>query len=276
MRSHRRYFEILLWIVGLALIVIMLFPFVWMISVSIKPLSEVRSIPPRLLPKEFTIKPYIDAFFRYKFGRFLLNSTVVAVAVTCIGLFTSSLAGFGFAKYSFRGRDYLFLMVLSVLMIPFHVVIIPLYMMMKAFGWIDTYWALIIPGCLVNTFGAYFMRQFILNIPTDLMEAARIDGCSEFGIYFKIILPLCKAALATLGVFIFMWTWDAFIWPLIVVSRESMRTLPVGLSILHDGYAYKWNILMAGATIAFIPMLIVFLIAQKYIIRGVALTGMKY
>ncbi len=252
----------------------MLGPFLWMLSSSFKPISEIRRFPPTWIPENFTFANYPGVLKAVPFARFFFNSLFVATVVVTVCLFTSSLAGFAFSKYSFRGRDAMFLIVLSTMMIPFQVIIIPLYILMKLFGWIDTYWALIVPA-LNSAFGIYLMRQFIKTIPTDMIDAARIDGCSEFRIYWRIIIPLSKPALATLGLFIFMANWDSFLWPVIVINRISMRTLPLGLALFRGEYGTLWHLVMAGTVITVLPTFVAFSIAQGHLIEGITLTGLK-
>ncbi|MGQ9628843.1 MAG: carbohydrate ABC transporter permease [bacterium] len=259
----------------LALIaIIMVAPFAWMVSSSFKPIGEVLRYPPRWIPEKFTLANYPAVFKEAPFARFFLNSIYVASVVVVGCVFTSSLAGFAFAKYSFRGRDAMFLIVLSTMMIPFQVIVIPWYIIMKFLHWIDTYWALIVPS-LNSAFGIYLMRQFITTIPTDMIDAGHVDGCSEFRIYWQIILPLSKPALATLSIFLFMWNWDSFFWPVIIINSTHMRTLPLGLSLFRSEHGTLWHLIMAGTVVSVLPTLIFFLIAQRRLIEGITLTGLK-
>ena len=252
----------------------MIIPFVWMISSAFKPLPEVIKIPPTLIPQNPTLDNFRTVFTRVPFARYFLNSTMVAVVVVFSTLLTSSLAGFAFAKYDFRGCNVIFMLIVSTMMVPFHVIIIPLYIMMHRAGLVDTLPALIIPG-LVSAYGIFLMRQFSQGIPDELLDAARIDGASEFRIYWQVVLPLVKPALATLGIFTFMWNWDSFLWPVIVSDSDISRTLPIGLSTFGQQYASFYNLQMAASLVTVTPVLIAFLMAQKHFIQGIALTGLK-
>lgn len=250
-----------------------LFPFLWMISTSLKSDTQVLIYPPLWVPSPPIWSNYAEVLKLLPFGRFLMNTIIVSVSVTILELITSSFAAYAFARLRFPGRDKLFLLYLGTLMIPGQVTIIPNFLLMSWLGWVDTYMALIIPAAF-SAFGTFLLRQFFLSIPPELEQAARIDGCSYFGIYRHIILPLSGPALATLAVFAFMTQWNAFLWPLIVTNKESMRTLTVGIRYFGDEAAGQFNYLMAGTVMSIIPILIVFLLLQRYFVRGVALTGM--
>ncbi len=254
--------------------IIMLAPFVWMVSTSFKLPAEVIAYPPIWIPSQVTLEHYKKVFIEMAFLRFFFNSAYISVTVTCIAVFTSAFVGYVLAKFQFWGRDVIFLAILSTMMIPFPVTMIPLYLMMSKFGWLDSHLALIIPG-LYSTFGIFLMRQFMHTVPNELREAARIDGCSEFRIFWTIVLPLCKPALAALGIFTFMWNWDSFIWPLIVLQNKLRFTLPVGLAMFANQWWTDYALVMAGATVTVTPVLIVFLILQKRFIEGITLTGLK-
>ena len=250
-----------------------LFPFLWMISTSLKSDSQVLVYPPAWLPSPTVWGNYQAVLKLVPFWQFLVNTIVVAVTVTILELITSSFAAYAFARLRFPGRDKLFLLYLGTLMIPGQVTIIPNFLVMSWLGWVDTYAALIIPAAF-SAFGTFLLRQFFLSIPPELEQAARMDGCSYFGIYRHIILPLSGPALATLAVFGFMTQWNAFLWPLIVTNKETMRTLTVGIRYFGDEAAGQFNYLMAGTVMSIIPILIVFLLLQRYFVRGIALTGM--
>jgi multiple sugar transport system permease protein len=249
-------------------------PFLWMLLTSFKDLGEILVYPPTWLPERFQIRNYVDAFSAAPFGRFYANSLFVAVAVTLGQLVTCSLAAYAFARMHFRGRDALFYVFLGTMMIPAHVTMIPSFMILHWLGWIDTYAALIVPG-LASAFGTFLLRQYFLSIPRELEEAAFIDGCSRFGVLWRVILPLAKPALATLAIFTFMGVFNDFIWALIVLNSEEMYTVQLGLSIFRDRYSTEWGNLMAGSVVATLPILITFFLAQKYFIQGITLSGMK-
>jgi multiple sugar transport system permease protein len=255
-------------------IVITLAPFIWMISTSFKSAESVFTYPPQWIPKHPTLEQYQKLFREVNFLQFFKNSVIVAIGITLFSLFLNSLGGYAFAKYRFPGREKIFALLLATMMVPGQITMIPVFLMLKSVGLINSYWGLIIPAG-ASAFGIFLMRQFITTIPNDLIESARIDGCSEFRIYWTIILPLCKPVLAALGIFTFMGSWNAFLWPLIVMIKENMYTLPVALANLSGQYATKFGLLMAGAVVVVAPVIIVFILAQRYVIKGVAVTGLK-
>ena len=249
-------------------------PYVWMFVTSIKPVGEVQSYPPSFLIKHPTLSPYQDLFRLIPILRYVWNSIYVSATVTIANIFFCSLAGYAFAKHRFWGRDKIFFILLGSLMIPWQVNMISGFILMRKLGWLNSYNALIVPA-MAGVFGVFLCRQFIMSIPDDLIDAAKIDGCSEFTIYRLVILPLIKPVLATLAIFTFLQQWNNFIWPLIVINSNSMRTLPLALSVLNGQFGTRFAIIMAGAVVATAPMLIVFLAFQKYFIKGIALTWLK-
>lgn len=253
---------------------IMAIPYVWMIVTSFKPIEEIQAYPPSFFVHHPTIKPYLDLFRLLPMARYLFNSIFVASVVTFTNLFFCSLAGYAFAKHRFWGRDKLFLLLLGSMMIPWQVNIIPGFVIIKKFGWLNSYYALIIPK-MALAFGIFLCRQFIYSIPNDLIDAAKIDGCGEFTIYRLVIFPLIKPVLAALAIFTFMGQWNEFIWPLVVIHSSPMRTLPLALAVLNGESGNNFAMVMAGAVVATVPVLIVFLMFQKYFIKGIALTGLK-
>jgi len=252
----------------------MVLPFLWMISTSLKSLGEVFVFPPTFFGEKIVWGNYLKVADRFPFGLFFLNSLKISFIVVVVQLFTSALAGFAFARLKFPFRDTLFALYLATLMIPYHITLVPIFVIMRYFGWIDTHYSLIIPS-LVSAFGTFLMRQFFLTIPKELEDAARIDGCTPFGIFWRIFLPLSKPALATLGVFIFMFTWNDFIRPLIFINSISKMTIPLGLSAMQGMYSTDWPVLMAGSMISILPVLVAFLFAQEYFVRGITLSGLK-
>lgn len=253
--------------------VAMILPFLWMISTSLKTIPEVFAYPIMWVPEVVRWDNYSMVLELLPFGRYLFNTAFVSVSVTILEIVTSSLAAYAFARLRFPGREKLFLLYLATLMIPGQVTLIPNFLLMRWFGWVDTYWALIIPQAF-SAFGTFLLRQFFLSIPRELEEAARADGASYFRVYWQIILPLSGPALATLAVFSFMAQWNAFLWPLIVTHGDDMRTLTVGLRFFQDELVTQYHFLMAGTVMSIIPILIVFLSLQRYFVRGIALTGM--
>lgn len=250
----------------------MIFPFVWMIVSSLKDASEIYSLT--LLPPNPTLDNYRTVLDDTLFIRWFANSLLVALVTTASVAFFDSLVGYVLAKFRFPGRQIIFLVILSTLMVPTEMLVIPWYVMSIDFGWTNTYWGIMFPG-VISAFGIFLMRQFFMGVPNDLIDAARIDGFSEFRIFWKIALPLVKPALAALCIFTFLGNWNAYIWPLIVVRSEEMRTLPVGIAFFSSEAGSAFHLIMTAAAMATIPVIIVFLIFQRQIIKGIALTGVK-
>jgi multiple sugar transport system permease protein len=253
--------------------VVMVLPFAWMLSTSLKTPPETFTYPPIWIPKTIAWDNYSKTIAAMPFGRFYLNSLIVTVSVTVLQILTSSLAAFAFARLRFRGRNALFLLYLATLMIPFQVTMIPNFIIVRLLGWYDTYQALILPPAF-SAFSTFLLRQYFMGIPFDLDEAARIDGASSFRIWWSVILPLSGPVLAALAIFVSLNTWNDFLWPLIVTNSPEMRTLPVGLSTFQGQFKVEWNLLMAGSVIAMLPVLAVYIIAQRWFIRGITLSGM--
>jgi multiple sugar transport system permease protein len=277
--KQRKWGQIAILILGFGILlagaVWMLLPLVWMLSASLMPLSEVIKVPPVWFkPSVYSLGNYVEVLTKIGFGRFFLNSVFVAVAITLAELLTSSMAGFAFARYDFPGRTVIFLLIISTMMIPFQVIMIPLFIMMARLKMVNTYWGMIIPA-IVTPFGIFMMRQFMLSIPKALLEAARIDGASEPYIFARIMLPLCKPAIAALAIFAFLGSWDNFLWPLIIINSKDLWTLPIAMSRFTEQYISQTHLQMAGASIMFIPVLIVFLLMQRNFIEGIALSGLK-
>ncbi len=256
--------------------VVMLVPFLWMVSTSLKPPGEVFQFPPKWIPDPPLWSNYVDAWNEMPFGRFTINSVIVSTAITLGHLVTCSMGAYAFARLNFPGRDRLFVIYLATMMVPSQVTLIPSFILIRWLGWYDTYWALIVPG-LASAYGTFLLRQFFLTLPTDLEDAAKIDGASYWQIYTTIVLPLSGPALATLGVFSFMGAWNSFLWPLIVTSSVEMRTVPIGLSAFQGIYTMgmKWHLIMAATVFSVVPVMVVFLAAQRYFVRGIALSGIK-
>jgi multiple sugar transport system permease protein len=262
--------HIVLW-AGLAWVAL---PFVWMVLSSFKTLQEFYSFD--FLPKTWSLEAYKQVLTQTQYLRWYENSLLVGVVVTLSELFFASLVGYTLAKFTFRGNRAIFLLILSTMMIPTELLVIPWYVMSSQLGWTDTYWGIMFPG-MIEAFGVFLMRQFMLGVPNDLLDAARIDGMSEFGVFFKVALPQVKPALAALGILSFLGNWNAYLWPVIAISTESMRTLPVGMSLFStaDAGGLQWNLIMAMSTLAVIPIVIVYFIFQRRIAEGIALTGLK-
>lgn len=255
---------------------VMLLPFAWMLSSSLMSTQEVIARPLTWIPSTLRFENYMALSDAIPLGRMYLNSIIVTTLTTLGILLTSSLAGYGFAKFQFPGRNFLFLLVLATMMIPFFVVLLPIFYMVSQLGWINTYQGLIVPN-IVTGFGIFLMRQYMLSLPDEVLDAARIDGASEFEIYWRIALPLSTPVIGALGILAFVYQWNNFLWPLVVARSSDMWTVPVGLNSLrvYASSAEVINLQMAGAALAIMPVMIVFLLLQRYFVRGIALTGLK-
>jgi multiple sugar transport system permease protein len=253
---------------------LMLFPFAWMVATSLTPDAQLFLTPPVLIPSPLQPENYGRIADVFPLGRLVLNSMVVALVSTVFQVVTSAMGAYAFARLHFRGRDALFLVYLATLMVPLQVTIVPLFIEIRYAGLVNTYPGLILPG-IASAFGTFLLRQAFMALPREYEEAAFIDGASHWTVFRRVVLPLSKPALATFGIFAFMASWNSFLWPLIVTSSDDLMTLPVGLSNLHGRYETAWNLVMAGATVSVIPILIVYVIAQRHVIRGVALAGLK-
>lgn len=252
--------------------VIMVTPLLFMFSTSLKTAGQVYDL--RLVPAAPTLANYVQVLSDGRFLRWFLNSTLVAIAVTLSTLFFDSLVGYTLAKFRFRGRSIVFIAILSTLMIPTEMLVIPWYLMASQLGWLDTYWGIMFPG-MMTAFGTFLMKQFFEGVPDDFLEAARIDGLNEFQIWWRVAMPLVTPALSALAIFTFLGNWTAFFWPLIAVTSRELYTLPVGLSSFAVEQSIQWEMIMTGASLATIPTLIVFIALQRYIVRGVMLAGLK-
>jgi len=250
--------------------ILFLFPFFWMVSNALRMDREVFAVPPMLLPSQIQWRNFAQAWGYLPFGRFFLNSAIVALAVTSIVLVVSSLAGYAFARLSFAGRGGLFVVYLSTLMIPQAVIVIPLFLMMSWLGWVDSYQALIIPVAF-SSFGTFLLRQFFLTIPKELEEAALVDGASHIRILLTVFVPLSLPALGLLALFTFTGQWNSFLWPLIVINGTEHATLPLGLTMFQGQQGTQWNYMMAGATISMVPGLALTVLLHRFIFKGIAI-----
>ena len=263
-------------------------PWVWMVSASFQPLGDMFNWPPTWWPENFTTDNYHDFLEAAGLGRWFLNSAFIAISVVVLQLFFNSLAAYTFAKRRFPGRDAIFVFMLGTLMIPGVVFLIPNYLILQhipffggnnllgqgGHGWLDSYWGLILPAS-VSVWGIFFFRQYMKSIPDDLIDAARMDGASEFRIYWQVALPLSGPAIAFNAISTFTWNWNDFFWPLLVISSEKLKTVQLGLALYFVKNRTAWDDVMAGSVLATLPVLLIFLIFQRYFIRGIALTGMK-
>jgi multiple sugar transport system permease protein len=267
---------------------LMLLPFVWMISTSLKPAYELFTVPPTWIPSQFQWDTYAKAMGAGNFGRYALNSLFLGMANMVTNVLLSALAGYAFARLRFPGSKLLFVLVLATLMVPYQVTIIPLFVIIRhvplfggndllgqgGIGWINSYWGLIVPGA-VGAFGIFMLRQFFQTLPKELEDAARIDGASELRIFWQIMLPLAMPALATLAIFSFQAGWNAFFWPLLITTTDDMRTIQLGLTVFVQQYSTQWDQLMAATVVATMPVIVAFAIGQRLLVRGIAFTGLK-
>ncbi len=253
---------------------VVLFPLLWMISVSFMPPLAVNQYPPPILPAEPTTEHYRALFSRLDMGRYVVNSALLAAATTALSVLLNALAGYAFAKLRFRGRERLFGLLLAAMIIPGQVGMLPLFLLLKQIGLINTYAGVIVPG-LASIFGIFLVKQYAVSIPDSLLDAARIDGAGEFRIFFMIVVPLCRPILVTLALFTFLGSWNDFMWPLIVLTGREMYTLPVALANLMGEHAQDTELMMAGSVLTVLPVLLLFLLLQRYYIEGLVLGGSK-
>ena len=254
--------------------VIMLMPLAWMVVLSLETQTEASSFPPVLFPSGLHFHNYVQTWNAVPFGDFFLNSLAYSAATVAGNLLFCSLAAYAFARLRFFGRDVLFVVLLATLMVPYQVLLIPTFLIVKDIGMVNSVGGLIMPN-LCSAFGIFMLRQFFRTLPVELEEAARIDGTSRLGILFKIVLPLSLPALATLGIIQFMWSWNDFLWPLIIINSATRAPLQLGLATLQGAHSTQWNLLMAGTVMSQVPMLAVFLIAQRWFVRSIAFSGIK-
>lgn len=255
--------------------VIMLYPFLWMVSGSFKSLSGVVGWPPRLFPEKWMFENYITALTTMNFWRAIINSTIYSLVTAILCVIVSAFAAFGFAKYSFFGREFFFLLIIITIMFPIEITVIPLYMVLKDLKWLNSYHGLIVPR-IAQGFGIFLLRQHFRTIPDSYLDAARIDSCSEIALLWRVISPLSKPTLLIVGLFTFLWRWNELLWPMIVVQDPKMHTVQVALtSFIGDPRFVYWHHLLAGITIACLPGIILFFFLQKYIIKGIIISGLK-
>lgn len=271
-RPPRRYAQFIRWILLFAGGILMIMPIIYMLSTSFKFPFEVYNL--NLIPEEPTLENYQLVLEDGRFYNWFINSLVVAVMTTVSSVFFDALVGYALCKFRFPGRYIIFIAILSTLMIPTEMLVIPWYLMSTSLGWLDTYWGIMFPG-MMTAFGVFLMKQFFETVPDDFLEAARIDGLNEFQIWWTVAMPLVKPALAALAIFVFLGNWTAFIWPLIVTNSQELYTLPVGLTTFSVEQQVEWELIMTGAALSTLPTLVVFLVFQRFIIRGVVMAGLK-
>lgn len=253
---------------------IILVPITWFVLSSFKDLTDLSARPPKIFPSQWAFENYTEAFKMYNYSRYFMNSVFVTTVATVLTLIINSMAAFAFSKYNFRGRDGLFVLTLAMIMIPLQVILIPIYLVVANLGLVNTYWGMIIPAAATPT-GVFILRQYMLTIPDELIEAARIDGAGEFRIFARIVLPLCRPALAVVAIFSILWRWNDFLWPLLIAQREELYTLPVALALLNGQLVVPYNIVLAMSVMSIIPVLFMFIFMQRQIIQGIAQSGVK-
>jgi len=269
-----RAWRVLTLVAVLAIAAVMLLPLVWMVATSFKPEPDIVKFPPSLLPDRVTLEHYLAVWDRIPFARLYVNTIIFAGGVTLISLLLDSMCAYALARLEFPGRNLVFVAILVMLMLPFQVTLIPLYDLLVSLGWTNTMQGLIVPRA-TNAFGIFFLRQFLLSLPRDLEEAARIDGASELRIYRRIIMPLAAPALLTLGLFHFMYNWNDLLWPLIINQDQARQTLPAGLALFMGQHVVEFGILMAASVLALIPVVLFFLVIQRRFVEGIATTGIR-
>ncbi len=287
-RVQRAALYSLLYLALMALAFSMLVPFLWMIFTSFKPKEEIFKMPPVIWTTRYTVAHFVRALTRGRFNLYFTNSLIVSGTTTVLNVLLTSMAGYAFSRLFWRGREFLFMLVLAVMMLPGLIALIPTFLIVKTTpfaggnnwlgqggtGWLDSYPGLIAPA-LGGGFTVFLLRQFFMTLPRELEDAARIDGCGEFTIFSRIILPLSKPVLAVVAIFNFQGSWNDFLWPLVIVQSDRMRTIQLGLTLFHSQHTVDWGVLMAGTAIATFPTVAIFLSAQRYFVQGIALTGIK-
>jgi multiple sugar transport system permease protein len=275
MKRDFSIWKILLYVLLTLYAVITVIPFFWALSASFKPLSEIVSGSPNFLPKNFTLDNYRQIFLQEPlFFRWLFNSIVIAISVTILNLLCNSMAGYALARLRFRGRRFWFFLILAILAVPAQVTLIPTFLILKALGWLNSYQGMIIPS-MVNATFIFMMRQFFVNFPKELEEAAALDGLTPFGIFWRIVLPLAKPAIAAQAVFVFMGSWNNFLLPVVILFDPEMFTLPLGLNTFKGQYISYWNYIMAASMVFTLPALSIYAFFNRYFIQSVTFTGGK-
>ncbi len=273
-RSASFIAALILEVLLLFIVIIINIPFFWMISTSFKVESDVLAYPPKLIPSVINLDGYKYIWTLVPFARYFINTVFVSVSIAVSKIILASLAAYAFAKIPFKGKNTVFYIFLGTMMIPMEVIIIPNYITLSTIGWLDTYWALIIPF-IVGAFSIFLLRQFFMQIPKDLDDAAVLDGCSRIRYLFTIVYPLSKPALLTVGLYAFLSSWNSFLWPLIVTNSDNMRVIQIALKALQDSWMIDWTSLTAASTIATVPIIVIFFFVQRQFLEGIAITGLK-
>jgi alpha-1,4-digalacturonate transport system permease protein len=266
--------NLFVWLLLVVAALIVAFPLYWMFATAVRPKKEIFGGGFDLVPSTFVWSNFSDAWNKLPWDQFYINSIAIAAIAVPVTVFINLLAGYTFAKYKFPGRDILFLLMISTLMIPIQVIMVPEFLIVAKLGWVNTWWGVLVPRA-AEAFGLFMVRQFMVSIPDELIEAARLDGAGEFAIFRKVVLPLSWPVIAVLSIFTFMWRWNDFAWPLVVLQDQSAYTVPLGLNLMKGQYFTDWTGLMSMSLLSIIPMMLVFIFFQRYFIQGIASTGFK-
>ena len=273
-RGRLKGANLFVWLVLVVGALVVAFPLYWMFATAVRPKKEIFSGGFDLVPSTLVWSNFSDAWNKLPWDQFYINSIAIAAIAVPITVFINLLAGYTFAKYKFPGRDILFLLMISTLMIPIQVIMVPEFLIVAKLGWVNTWWGVLVPRA-AEAFGLFMVRQFMVSIPDELIEAARLDGAGEFTIFRRVVLPLSWPVIAVLSIFTFMWRWNDFAWPLVVLQEQSAYTVPLGLNLMQGQYFTDWTGLMSMSLLSIIPMMLVFVFFQRYFIQGIASTGLK-
>ena len=273
-RGRLKGANLFVWLVLAVGALVVAFPLYWMFATAVRPKKEIFSGGLDLVPSTFVWSNFSDAWNKLPWDQFYINSIAIAAIAVPVTVFINLLAGYTFAKYEFPGRDILFLLMISTLMIPIQVIMVPEFLIVAKLGWVNTWWGVLVPRA-AEAFGLFMVRQFMVSIPDELIEAARLDGAGEFTIFRRVVLPLSWPVIAVLSIFTFMWRWNDFAWPLVVLQEQSAYTVPLGLNLMQGQYFTDWTGLMSMSLLSIIPMMLVFIFFQRYFIQGIASTGLK-
>ena len=273
-RGRLKGANLFVWLVLVVGALVVAFPLYWMFATAVRPKKEIFGGGLDLMPSPFVWSNFSDAWNKLPWDQFYINSIAIAAIAVPVTVFINLLAGYTFAKYKFPGRDILFLLMISTLMIPIQVIMVPEFLIVAKLGWVNTWWGVLVPRA-AEAFGLFMVRQFMVSIPDELIEAARLDGAGEFTIFRRVVLPLSWPVIAVLSIFTFMWRWNDFAWPLVVLQEQSAYTVPLGLNLMKGQYFTDWTGLMSMSLLSIIPMMLVFIFFQRYFIQGIASTGLK-
>jgi alpha-1,4-digalacturonate transport system permease protein len=273
-RGRLKGANLFVWLVLVVGALVVAFPLYWMFATAVRPKKEIFSGGFDLVPSTLVWSNFSDAWNKLPWDQFYINSIAIAAIAVPITVFINLLAGYTFAKYKFPGRDILFLLMISTLMIPIQVIMVPEFLIVAKLGWVNTWWGVLVPRA-AEAFGLFMVRQFMVSIPDELIEAARLDGAGEFTIFRRVVLPLSWPVIAVLSIFTFMWRWNDFAWPLVVLQNQSSYTVPLGLNLMKGQYFTDWTGLMSMSLLSIIPIMLVFVVFQRYFIQGIASTGLK-